>query len=149
MQEATIRLIPGRRYCLIGPNGCGKSAVLKRMAAGLVPGFPLHLRTRYIAQESPLILTQSATESHSPQDHGHYLCPPNGMLEISAMDSSIEVLVRQLDAERIELTNEAEELEEALVSASGSSESDPQGISRLEGKREGGGERERQNADSD
>lgn len=127
-QEATIRLIPGRKYCLIGPNGCGKSSVLKRMAAGLVPGFPLHLRTRYIAQESPLIMTQTASEDDSPQDY--HPCPPNGMLEISARDSSIEVLARQLDMERIELMNEAEELEDALVSMSSSSESDPESISR-------------------
>ena len=47
----TLKLIRGRRYGLMGNNGCGKTTLLRRMASGSLPGFPRHLRTLLVDQE--------------------------------------------------------------------------------------------------
>lgn len=51
LTRSSIRLIHGRRYALIGANGCGKTTLLRRMAAYAVPGFPRHLKVHYVEQE--------------------------------------------------------------------------------------------------
>ena len=37
LEGATLKLLPGRTYSLVGRNGCGKSTLLKRMASGRIP----------------------------------------------------------------------------------------------------------------
>lgn len=51
LERTTVRLGQGRRYGLIGPNGVGKTTLLRRIAAGAVPGWPLHLRSYLVQQE--------------------------------------------------------------------------------------------------
>lgn len=51
LERTTIRMGQGRRYGLIGPNGVGKTTLLRRIAAGAVPGWPLHLRSYLVQQE--------------------------------------------------------------------------------------------------
>lgn len=46
-----MRLGHGRRYGLIGANGVGKTTLLRRIAAGAVPGWPLHMRSYLVQQE--------------------------------------------------------------------------------------------------
>ena len=48
---STLQLQRGHCYGLIGRNGVGKSTLLKRIARGSLPGFPLHLRCHYLQQE--------------------------------------------------------------------------------------------------
>ena len=51
LEGATLKLLPGRTYSLVGRNGCGKSTLLKRMASGRIPGFPPHVITQLVSQE--------------------------------------------------------------------------------------------------
>lgn len=51
LERTTIRLGHGRRYGLIGSNGVGKTTLLRRIAAGAVPGWPLHMRSYLVQQE--------------------------------------------------------------------------------------------------
>jgi len=51
LSNATLRLVQGRRYALLGKNGAGKSTLLQRAASGMLPGFPPHLRVAVVAQE--------------------------------------------------------------------------------------------------
>ena len=43
LNDAYIKLLPGKVYSLIGRNGVGKSSILKRINAGKIPGFPPHI----------------------------------------------------------------------------------------------------------
>ena len=40
LSRSELRLVGGRRYALLGRNGVGKSTLLRRIAAGALPGFP-------------------------------------------------------------------------------------------------------------
>lgn len=52
LQSASMKLLHGRVYALVGNNGCGKSTLLRRMAQKKLPGFTsLHLKILYIPQE--------------------------------------------------------------------------------------------------
>ena len=51
LNRTTLRLVGGHRYALLGRNGVGKSTLLRRIAAGALPGFPPHLIVSYLAQE--------------------------------------------------------------------------------------------------
>jgi ATPase subunit of ABC transporter with duplicated ATPase domains len=52
LQNASLKLLHGRVYALVGKNGCGKSTLLRRMAHKKIPGFTsLHLKIQFIPQE--------------------------------------------------------------------------------------------------
>ncbi|KAL3816156.1 hypothetical protein ACHAXA_001643 [Cyclostephanos tholiformis] len=51
LNDAYLKLLPGRVYSLIGRNGVGKSTLLRRMAACKIPGFPPHVTTMLVPQE--------------------------------------------------------------------------------------------------
>ncbi|KAJ1449058.1 P-loop containing nucleoside triphosphate hydrolase protein [Pelagophyceae sp. CCMP2097] len=51
LRGAELHLAHGRRYGLIGPNGVGKTTLLRHMAAFDLPGFPRHLRVLHVRQE--------------------------------------------------------------------------------------------------
>ncbi|CAN0009327.1 unnamed protein product, partial [Ectocarpus fasciculatus] len=51
LERTTLRLGNGRRYGLVGANGVGKTTLLRRIAAGAVPGWPLHMRSYLVQQE--------------------------------------------------------------------------------------------------
>ncbi|KAL3800212.1 hypothetical protein ACHAW5_001806 [Stephanodiscus triporus] len=51
LNDAYLKLLPGRVYSLVGRNGVGKSSLLKRMNAGKIPGFPPHMTTLLVPQE--------------------------------------------------------------------------------------------------
>lgn len=55
LDHAVIKLLSGHVYALVGPNGCGKSSLLRRMDAGRIPGFPPHVSTLYLAQEDVVV----------------------------------------------------------------------------------------------
>jgi ATP-binding cassette subfamily F protein 3 len=51
LECATLKLLSGHVYALIGRNGCGKSTLLRRINASKIPGLSPHLSTLYIPQE--------------------------------------------------------------------------------------------------
>lgn len=51
LEHAHLKLLSGHIYALTGANGCGKSSLLRRMAAGKIPGFPPHVSTLYLSHE--------------------------------------------------------------------------------------------------
>jgi len=48
---AHLRLVHGRRYGIVGRNGCGKTTLLKAIARHEIDGFPRGLRVLHVAQE--------------------------------------------------------------------------------------------------
>ena len=54
LEGATLKLLAGHVYALVGRNGVGKSTLLRRIQAGKIPGFPPHIAALYIPQELPL-----------------------------------------------------------------------------------------------
>jgi len=52
LNQATLRLRMGERYGLVGPNGVGKSTLLRRIARHSIEGFPEHLRCFHVRQEA-------------------------------------------------------------------------------------------------
>ncbi len=53
LERSRLRVTQNHRYALIGKNGCGKTTLLKRLARGMVPGWPLAMRCGYVEQELP------------------------------------------------------------------------------------------------
>lgn len=51
LEDATLKLLSGHVYALVGRNGVGKSTLLRRIHAGKIPGFPPHVVSMYIPQE--------------------------------------------------------------------------------------------------
>ena len=51
IKNASLRLVQGRRYGLIGANGHGKSTLLNLISTYKLPGFPSHLRVVHVQQE--------------------------------------------------------------------------------------------------
>lgn len=53
LNNATMRLLRGNRYGLCGPNGVGKSTLMRAIANGQVDGFPPadELRTVYVEHD--------------------------------------------------------------------------------------------------
>jgi ATP-binding cassette subfamily F protein 3 len=54
LEDASMVLVPGRRYALIGRNGKGKSTLLKAAAARRVGALPDSLSVYYVNQEVAL-----------------------------------------------------------------------------------------------
>mmetsp|Transcript_7324 Transcript_7324/g.12289 ORF Transcript_7324/g.12289 Transcript_7324/m.12289 type:complete len:842 (+) Transcript_7324:167-2692(+) len=101
LSRTSLRLVGGRRYALLGRNGVGKSTLLRRIAAGALPGFPQHLTVSYLAQE--------------PR-------PPVGD---AALMSSLDTLVMgACKKRRLQLEMERDTLEAALAAGSWSTEVD-------------------------
>jgi len=59
---ATIRLMQGHRYGIVGQNGIGKSTLLRRIARGQIAGFPAHLRVHLVEQEFDASDTKTALQ---------------------------------------------------------------------------------------
>ena len=51
LRNAHLTIAHGHRYGLWGKNGVGKSTLLRRIASGKIPGWPLHLTVRIVEQE--------------------------------------------------------------------------------------------------
>jgi ATPase subunit of ABC transporter with duplicated ATPase domains len=51
LENGTIQITGGHRYGLLGRNGVGKSALLRRLANHSIPGFPRDVRVMLVKQE--------------------------------------------------------------------------------------------------
>ena len=51
LEDASLRIVYGRRYGLIGRNGIGKTTLLRHMANFDIEGFPRHHRVLHVKQE--------------------------------------------------------------------------------------------------
>ena len=91
LEDASLTLVRGRRYGLIGRNGKGKSTLLRALAARRVGEVPVNVTVHYVSQE--VSLTEASREM-TPLAH-----------------------VLAGDVERRELLAEAAALEEAAGSA--------------------------------
>jgi hypothetical protein len=103
LDKASLLLVPGKRYGLIGRNGRGKSTLLKALAARRVGGFKETLSIHYISQTSA---EMGDDDEALPAD-----VVLRADVERSLLDGHISSLEGKLDAD-IELTDE----ESALLS---------------------------------
>eukprot|EP00301_Raphidiophrys_heterophryoidea_P003311 c11500_g1_i1.p1 GENE.c11500_g1_i1~~c11500_g1_i1.p1 ORF type:complete len:811 (+),score=231.90 c11500_g1_i1:117-2549(+) len=111
LEGAELKLVRGRRYGLVGNNGVGKSVLLRRLAAGRMPGFPRHLRAMYIGQELPGS-SQTALEAVlSP--------PPQPALEMQLRLMQEELKKTNSDERRGNLLSEIELVKTLLEEAVG------------------------------
>lgn len=111
LQRTTLRITSGRKYALLGMNGVGKSTLLRRIAAGMIPGFPPHLNVAYLSQE-------------------HKASPPDDTR--TALQA---VLAKSTNNMRAKYELETEELEEAMTSANGEDmEQIAERLSEIQGK---------------
>ena len=51
LEHATLKLLPGHRYGLVGRNGVGKSTLMRAIALHRLADFPVHLSSVYVQQE--------------------------------------------------------------------------------------------------
>ena len=65
LRETHLAIHRGRRYGLWGKNGVGKTTLLRRIAGGRVPGWPLHLSAGMVEQE---VLGSTKTARRCLQD---------------------------------------------------------------------------------
>ena len=61
LANATLRLVGGKRYGLLGANGCGKSTILRLLAGGRLP-VPPRMKVILVEQEVEALETMSVTE---------------------------------------------------------------------------------------
>ena len=85
LMNATLHLKRGQRYGLCGPNGCGKSTLMRAIANGQVDGFPPkdELRTVYVehdidASQADTPVVEFVYSDPSLQDASH---PSHGRVE--------------------------------------------------------------------
>mmetsp|Transcript_19846 Transcript_19846/g.42698 ORF Transcript_19846/g.42698 Transcript_19846/m.42698 type:complete len:680 (-) Transcript_19846:21-2060(-) len=117
LQDAYLKLLPGKVYSLIGRNGVGKSTLLKRIASKKIPGFPPHITSLLVPQEvfggEELTPIEYVLDKHK-QMRGQ--SEEANQLSITALEDEMDAL--DTDAgdyrERMEaICNQIAELEEA------------------------------------
>ena len=71
LNNAQLKLMKGKRYGLCGPNGCGKSTLMKAIANGQLEGFPPpeELKTVYVEHD-----IQGVAEDTPVVDFAHMVC---------------------------------------------------------------------------
>lgn len=49
LKDTTLRICKGRKYGIVGHNGCGKTTLMKQLAAGNVSGMPAGLKVQHVS----------------------------------------------------------------------------------------------------
>jgi elongation factor 3 len=108
LNNATMRLLRGNRYGLCGPNGVGKSTLMRAIANGQVDGFPPadELRTVYVEHDIQASLADLNVVDFVFADP---------LLHSGGLDVSREEIVKQLSA--VDFTDDM--LEMVITSLSG------------------------------
>jgi ATPase subunit of ABC transporter with duplicated ATPase domains len=102
LSHATLHLVPGRKYVLVGRNGTGKSTLLKAIGEGLIPGIPWSTRV--------LLLGQTREEG------GDELGLGVGGLKLNEGETVLQHVLKS-DRERERALREAKILSEAIDDA--------------------------------
>jgi len=100
--QCNLRLRRGGRYVLLGKNGCGKTTLLRTLAAGQLPGWPADIRTAFVEPSSALDSKLSALEAVLAADVRH--------VQLQAEAAELEQLCEKLDPEEDEAQRAVEKL---------------------------------------
>ncbi|CAB9509722.1 Uncharacterized ABC transporter ATP-binding protein YbiT [Seminavis robusta] len=104
LEGATLKLLPGQVYALVGRNGVGKSTLLRRIQAGKIPGFPTHVATLYIPQELPMPSDEECSALQLVQDQFALFSKAT----CTSLQHQMELLEKELD----ELQDDEQKMEE-------------------------------------
>lgn len=66
LRNATLELVKGHRYGVVGANGTGKTTLMSRIAAGDILGFPKDIRVVHLSHDK---INQGVTEQTSVTDY--------------------------------------------------------------------------------
>lgn len=133
LDSATLKLLHGHVYALIGKNGCGKSTLLQRMHAQKIPGWSTKWTTLYLPSDLPekyrtTTADEEDVEQEQQEEEAEGKMNPSTPLDVvldyhremhkdsqTAIQMSIEELEAKLDALNVEeQPEETERLCEAL-----------------------------------
>jgi ATP-binding cassette, subfamily F, member 3 len=125
LEGATLKLLSGHVYSLVGRNGTGKSTLLKRLQAGNVPGVPPWIRTLYVGQDEEESGMTGGSDpfveaTTNPTNDDHVLVTPISFLErrlqsykfdtSGSLQQSIDELEHQM--EQLDVEQEADKFEQ-------------------------------------
>ena len=108
LRETHLVIAHSHRYGLVGKNGVGKSTLLRRIADGKIPGWPLHLSVEMVQQE---VLASDTTVKE-------WLVSKGTSGKDADRKESLEAELADLESRMIEVANDgdsAQELEEITL----------------------------------
>jgi ATPase subunit of ABC transporter with duplicated ATPase domains len=105
LQDATLRLFHGKKYCLAGRNGVGKSTLLKAIGYGLLTGFPSNIRVMYVEQfeqasEKKVIQCVLEADKKGMRAHSEFKRLSAGLESLDGRD--LVQILREIHLERME-----------------------------------------------
>ena len=104
LEGASLKLLSGHVYGLIGRNGCGKSNLLRRMQSGKIPGWSPHISTMYFPQETII--------SHKVKDNDNNDSPSD--YSMTALDMALGYHARFQTHSKEKIEHQIKSLEDEL-----------------------------------
>jgi ATPase subunit of ABC transporter with duplicated ATPase domains len=117
LEDATLKLLSGRVYALIGRSGSGKSSLLKRIQAKSVPGLSAHVSILYIPQDCTSGDFELTPVDYLQREYAAYQKTSSAAMqsEMGDLEARLEDLDVNTDQEEIErLVQQISDLEDAL-----------------------------------
>ncbi len=121
LDGATLKLLAGHVYGLVGRNGVGKSSLLRRIHARQISGFPTHITSVYIPQEGMPVDSGSTTPLDMALGYYHTF-RQESLVIMKRRSEELEQELEQLDmsseddAQRVEdICQEVASLEEETM----------------------------------
>ncbi|GAX16795.1 hypothetical protein FisN_5Hh166 [Fistulifera solaris] len=102
LEDAVLKLLAAQVYVLIGRNASGKSTLLKRVQAGLIPGFPPHISTLFLPQEIQSLEIEDAAQKTTIEILKHY-----SQRSISSTEKEITLL--EAEMEKLDMSSEEDQ----------------------------------------
>jgi ATP-binding cassette subfamily F protein 3/ATP-binding cassette subfamily F protein 1 len=109
LSQTHLAISHGHRYGLMGQNGVGKSTLLKRIASGNVPGWPMHLSVEIVEQE---VLGTPETVLECMQTISAGAMKDKRRTEIEEEISNLEAVLEDADASPESIEASADRLSE-------------------------------------